>query len=184
MIYQQNTMSPFEDAVAWKVIKNCGIGDVRTFNFSSELSITCSDSYGNYTTAKPAQNGTSFMYIETPTGKDLMTSSQPSTSPNTIEFQNNLVDKKTNVRIYRDGKLLAMKENVEPGQKAVFQFNPAVFIGVLPHSSSIEEGKIMSQEILSEINNKIALFGITSADLVMYGGNGTPFSFQLENVKY
>jgi hypothetical protein len=89
-----------------------------------------------------------------------------------------------NANCYRDGKLLAAKTGLAPGQKTAFEFLPKIYIGVI---SEIEEGEIMNAAIISEINSEINLFGITSADIVMAGGgpgeSSTSFNFTLENIK-
>jgi hypothetical protein len=69
--------------------------------------------------------------------------------------------------IYRDNKLLATETHIMPGQKALFQFQPRIFIGV---TAEVEEGEVMSSSIIQQINTEINLFGIQSADIVMTGG--------------
>jgi hypothetical protein len=78
---------------------------------------------------------------------------------------------------------VASKTGIAPGQKAVFEFQPKIYIGVV---SQVQEGDAMNSAIISQINTQISLFGITSADIVMRGGgpgpSSTPFYFSLENV--
>jgi hypothetical protein len=100
-----------------------------------------------------------------------------------VQVLNALPKGAINVGCYKDGKLLALKTSIAPQQKAVFEFKPTLWIGVV---SQIEQGQVMNSAILSHINTEISLLGIASADIVMTGGgpgsNSTPFAFNLENV--
>ena len=101
-----------------------------------------------------------------------------------IELKNSLQRGAVSGYVYRDGSVIAMKSNIAPGQKAVFEFTPTIFIGV---ASQITQGQIMNSAIISNINTEISLLGLASADIVMTGGgsgaNATAFVFSLENVK-
>lgn len=88
-----------------------------------------------------------------------------------------------NANCYKDGRLLAVKTELPPNQKAVFEFRPTIYIGVIPQ---VEEGAEMNSAIISQVNSEINLFGISSADIVMTGGgpgeDSTVFNFTLENI--
>jgi hypothetical protein len=83
-------------------------------------------------------------------------------------------------QIYRNGKLLATKTGVSPQQKAVFEFKPTIWVGIV---NEIQEGDIMNSAILSDINTEISLLGITKADLIITGGGegstAVPYKFTL-----
>jgi hypothetical protein len=85
--------------------------------------------------------------------------------------------------VLRPGRLLATKAGIAPGQKALFQFNQTIWIGVV---SQVVQGEIMNSAITSNINTEFSLLGIASADIVMTGGgsgaNSTPFTFNLANI--
>lgn len=70
-----------------------------------------------------------------------------------------------------------------PGQKAVFEFKPTLWIGT---ASQIEQGAVMNSAVLSDINTELSLLGIKRADIVMTGGGGgttaTAYQFRLANV--
>ena len=49
VIFQKNVATDFDELViAWKVIRNCGQGDNHPFKFPMTISVSASDSYGNY----------------------------------------------------------------------------------------------------------------------------------------
>lgn len=184
VIYQQNYAEDFgELAVAWKVINNCGRLDNHPFVFPLDFQVSANDSYGNYLPQRTAYEGQAFEVVLDASGNDLRLSSNPALSPRQVELRNMLKQGAINAQCFRDGKLLATKTGLAPGQKATFEFKPRIFIGVV---SQIQEGQVMNSAIISQINTEINLFGISSADIVMTGGGpgkfSTAFSFSLENI--
>lgn len=184
VIFQQNVAEDFSElAVAWTVIENCGRLDNHPFTYSLNYQVAAGDSYGNYTPQLTAYNGEAFDMTKTTSGDILQQSSVPATSSTEVEVRNNLGIGAINANCYRDGKLFATKKNLAPGQKAVFEFQPRLYIGVV---SQVEEGDVMNSAIISQINTEINLFGISSADIVMTGGgpgeSATAFNFTLENI--
>lgn len=186
VIFQQNVADDFgELAVAWKVIQNCGQGDNHPFNYPMEVSVSASDAWGNYTPLQLAPEGSAFQMVYTDSGDVLKSSSNPASSSQEIEMQNNLEQGAISAYCYRDGSVCAMKRNIAPGQKAVFEFKPTIWVGV---ASQIMQGQVMNSAIISNINTELNLLGIAEADIIMTGGgsgpSSTPFEFNLENVIY
>lgn len=184
VIFQQNVAEDFgEIAVAWKVIKNCGRLDNHPFLYPLNFQVSASDSYGNYTPRFTAYEGQAFEMVKDTSGDVLQLASTPAVSPNEVEIRNSLTMGSINANTYRDGRLLAIKTNLVPGQKAVFEFHPKIYIG---HVAQIEEGEVMNSAIIRQINTKLNLFGISSADIVMTGGGpgkrSARFTFHLENI--
>ncbi|MFT5891967.1 MAG: hypothetical protein ACI9Y7_002074, partial [Dokdonia sp.] len=131
VIFQQNVAEDFgEIAIAWRVIENCGRLDNHPFTYPLNFMVCGSDSYGNYTPQLAATNGQAFDMIQDTSGDVLQLSSVPATSPNEVELRNNLETGAIDANCYRDGKLLASKTGLAPGQKAVFEFQPTIYIGV------------------------------------------------------
>lgn len=132
-----------------------------------------------------AYDGQAFDMLKSNYGDVLQLSSIPAASTTEVEVRNQLMLGAINAYCYRDGKLLAAKTGLAPGQKAVFEFQPRIYIGVV---SQIEEGDVMNSAIISQVNSEINLFGISSADIVMTGGgpgkSSAPFNFSLENINY
>lgn len=184
LIFQQNVSENFNElAIAWIVIQNCGRLDNHPFTYPLQFDVAASDSYGNYTPQQLAYKGDAFEMIKDASGDVLRKSTIPATNTKEVEIRNNLTTGAINANCYRDGKLFAAKTNLAPGQKATFEFQPKLNIGVV---SQIEEGDIINSAIISQINTEINLFGIISADIVMTGGgagkNAVPFNFTLENI--
>lgn len=183
VIFQQNVAENFgEIAIAWKVIKNCGRLDNHPFTYPMNFQVSASDSYGNYTPQLAADNEQAFEMIRDTSGDVLQLSKVPATKPNEVEVRNNLTSGTIAASCYKDGKLLATKIGLAPGEKAAFEFQPTIYIGA---TSQIEEGDFIDSAITSQINTSLNLLGIISADIVMTGGgsNTAPFSFSLENIK-
>lgn len=184
VIFQQNVATTFgQIAVAWKVIKNCGRGDNHPFIYSEQIKVGASDSYGNYTPAMAASNGQAFEMVRSSSGDILQLSKSPAANPSEVEIRNNLSQGAIDARVYRSGSLCAVEANLAPMQKAVFEFHPSIYIGVV---SQINEGDVMNSAILQQINTKLSLLGVHSADIVMTGGgagpNAQPFQFQMTNI--
>lgn len=184
VIFQKNVAEDFgEIAIAWQVIKNCGRLDNHPFVYPMKFEVCSSDSWGNFTPQFTAYDGQAYEMVRDPSGDILRLGAKPATSPIEVELQNNLPAGAINANIFRNGKLLAAKTNLAPGQKAVFEFHPRIYIGVV---SQITEGQVMDSAIIQMINTEINLLGIASADVVMTGGGpgttSSPFQFNLENI--
>lgn len=183
VIFQKNVATDFDEiAVAWTVIQNCGLNENHPFTYSTDVSVSASDAWGNYSPQLPAPAGTAVEMIRNASGDALVQSAKPANHTE-IEIRNQLVQGAINGNVYRDGRLCAIKTSIAPGQKAVFEFKPTIWIGVV---SEMEEGDIMNSAIISDVNTEISLLGISSADIIMTGGgpgpSSTPFTFTLENV--
>ena len=183
VVFQKNAATDFDElAVAWLVIKYCGQGDNHPFVYPMSMQVGASDSYGNYTPQLDAQYGQLFQMTLPPSGDRLVLAGS-GTSSREVQVLNSLPKGAINAGIYKAGKLLATKTSIAPQQKAVFEFKPTLWIGVV---SQVDEGQVMNSAILSNIDTEISLLGIASADIVMTGGGpgsgATPFVFRLENV--
>ncbi len=183
VIFQKNVATDFDEiAVAWKVIKNCGHLCNHPFTFPMEMKVSASDSWGNYTSQLIANNGQLFSVKMAHSGDELAYSGQ-ATSTKEVQVRNDLGKGAISANIYKDGKLLAAKTAIAPGQKAVFEFKPTIFIGVV---SQVVEGEVMNSAVISSINTELSLLGISSADIVMRGGGpgqeSSSYNFTLENV--
>ena len=184
LIFQKNEATNFgELAIAWKVITNCGAGCNHPFVLPLRFEICSSDSDGNYTSKKPATNGDKFALEMGKSGHILSLTSDATASLSEVEVKNNLSLGSISANVFKDGKLLAKHKIVSPGQKAVFQFLPKIFIAVV---SDVQQGEEINTAVLSDINTELDLLGISSADIIMSGGGGgksaTQFRFKLANV--
>ncbi|MBX3588486.1 MAG: hypothetical protein KF796_17795 [Ramlibacter sp.] len=184
VIFQKNVATDYDElAVAWQVIRYCGQGDNHPFTYPSSMTVGASDSYGNFTPQLNARHGDSFQMVLTPSGDQLVANGS-ATSASEVQVLNGLSKGAINANVYKDGKLLATKTSVAPGQKAVFQFKPTLWIGV---ASQVVQGQVMNSAIISSINTELSLLGIASADIVMTGGGpgagAEPFRFNLQNIQ-
>jgi hypothetical protein len=185
VIFQKNVAAAHSGfAVAWRLIQNLGRGFMHPFVFPADFTVAASDSYGSYTPQLPANNGQLFSVVATASG-DVLQQTGPSASVDDIEVLNTLEMGAINAHIYRDGKLLGLKAGVVPAQRALFQFNTTIWIGVVP---DVVEGDIMNAAILSEVNTEISLTGISSASIVLTGGGegarAKAYLFTLQDVVY
>ncbi|MCW7753464.1 hypothetical protein OOT00_05615 [Desulfobotulus sp. H1] len=183
VIFQKNIAPSFDQlAVAWRCIRNLGRDCNHPFEYDLDMEVCASDSWGNYTERFNAFPGNKFSMQKDHSG-DVLKQEGRSVSPKEVEVYNALDMGAVTANIYRSGKLLAAKTGIAPGQKAVFQFKPTIYIGV---ASQIVEGQVMSSAIMTAINTEVSLLGVASADIVMTGGGpgreATPFVFTLENV--
>jgi len=181
VIFQKNVATNFDSTtIAWTVIKNCGRNWSHKFTYPMQFSVAAADSYGNISNLSSAINGQKWSVIRAESGDILQLDTTPSTSTNEVEIQNELGTGSIDAQIYKDGKLLACKTGVSPGEKAVFEFKPALYVGI---ASQIEEGDAMNSAILTAMNQEFSLLGISTANLIMTGGgvgpNATPFVFNL-----
>ncbi len=184
VIFSKNASTGIDElAVAWLVIQNCGQGDNHPFVYPTGMQVGAGDSYGNFTPRLEAQNGQLFHMTRTPSG-DKLSLAGPAMSHTEVEVRNDLPMGAISAGIYKAGKLFANKTAIAPGQKAVFEIRPTLWLGV---ASQIVQGQVMNAAILSSINTEISLLGIASADIVMTGGGAgptaTPFVFNLQNVQ-
>lgn len=184
VIFQKNIATDFDEiAIAWKVIKNCATGWKHPFTLPRTFEIAASDAWGNKI-ADPltASNGQCFHVYQGGSGNSLGYK-EPSFSKEEVQLDNDLLIGSINAEVYKNGKFLAIKRGLSPGQKAVFKFKPSLWIGVV---SQVQEGQILHSAILSGIDREIDLFDIISADIIMVGGgtgpSAGPFEFVLDNV--
>lgn len=181
-IFQRNVEGAWENPVAWTVIRNCGRGDSHPFTYPFAMTVGAGDSWGNFTPQLPASPGQMFKMVFTPSG-DQLVADGAATLPEEVQVLNALERGAISASVYRAGRLLATKPSIAPMQKAVFQFKPTLWIGVV---SQIEEGQVMNAAITSTIETEISLEGLASADIVMTGGgpgrDAQPFAFTLQNI--
>lgn len=186
VVFGKNAAAGFDEtALAWLVIQNCGQGDHHPFAYPMTSQVGASDSFGNYTPLLDAANGQQFLVVRDTSGDVLKLSTERAVSSKQIEVLNALQAGAINAGIYKSGKLYAQVTSVAPQHKAVFQFQPTIWIGVV---SQAVEGEVMNSAIVSSVNTELSLLGIASADIVMTGGgagsSATPFMFTLANVTY
>jgi hypothetical protein len=183
VLFQKNVSADMDElAVAWKVIRYCGRDCFHPFVYPMAFEVASSDHYGNFSPRLSAQNGQLFSVLPTPSGRRLVATGE-GTSASEVQVANALTRGAVNVNLFKAGQLVARKTSVAPGQKAVFQFKPTLWIGVV---SQVIQGEPLNSAVISSVNTELSLLGIASADIVMTGGGGgpdsQPFAFSLNNV--
>lgn len=179
VIFQKPVGTDFDElAVAWKVIKHCGSGEYHPFTYPMAMQVACIDSDGNYSPQLDASNGDVFTMTEDDSG-NVLSKSDDTCNSNEVEVCNDLDEGAMSAGIYKAKRLLALKNNISPGEKAVFQFKPSIWVGI---ASGVVEGDVMNSAVLSQTNMEFSLLGIASADIVLTGGNNERYRFRLENV--
>ncbi len=184
VFFQKNVATNFDElAIAWRVIKNCGRGWSHTFAYPMAFEVGVKDSFNNVSDRKAATNAERWNAVLDNSGNVLIKDTKPAASTTDVEIYNALPKGSIDAQIFKDGKLLAHKTGISPEQKAVFQFKPTLWVGVV---SQVEEGEVMNSAILSDINTELSLLGIKRANLIMTGGgrgaDAQPFKFTLEPV--
>ena len=179
VLFQKNMASRASDvAVAWKVLANCPPKSKTPFVFSPDLAVNASDSFGNATPLVAAEAGQLF---DACPAEGILQYFGPTVNAASIQIRNQQAIGNIDANLYRGGNLLSVK-TIAPGQKAVFQFIPILWIGILP---GVVEGESISQMILPSIRTQLSLAGIVAADIVLTGGvsgeKTRPFKFALKN---
>ncbi|MFL6845052.1 MAG: hypothetical protein ACJ8ER_09255 [Allosphingosinicella sp.] len=183
VIFSKNVATGFNDLhVAWIVIQNCGVEEHHPFTYPTTTQVAVGDAWGNYSPQLDAQPGDKFAIMSTSSG-DTLVPMGVANPPTEIQIENGLQQGTISANCYKDGRLLATKTSVAPGQVAAFEFQPTIWIGA---ASQVTQGKIMNSAIVDAVNTELSLLGIASADIVMTGGgpgqDSTPLTFTLQNV--
>jgi hypothetical protein len=184
VIYQKSVLTTMASmSVAWKVIRYCGRDCTHPFVYPDGYDVAITDENGNFTPRLPARNGQMLSLVSTPTGNRRLRYTGPASASTELDVLNAMSQGAVDVCIFKDGRLMGMKTSVSPGQKAVFQYQPAIWIGVC---SEVVQGEPINSAVMSDVNTEISLIGIASADIVMTGGGpgegSTPYEFNLENI--
>ena len=182
-IFQKNGAPGFEGpARPWLIFRKLGHGDSTAFDFTTELKVAVSDTYGNYTPQMTAEPGQKFQMIRSESGDELVQHGETN-DPEVMDVWNMLERGAIDAHCYRSGKRLYTQTNVIPEQKASFQFDDTI------HVENILAVEIDHSEDFDQIMDEgapIRLTGIASADIVVKGGgigmSAQAYSYHLENV--
>jgi hypothetical protein len=183
LFFQRNAINDLgETVIAWKRIRFCGRDCNHPFVLSTHFEINCSDSFGNHGPRLAAEAGNRFVRVSNH-GRSMLQYGTRSPSSRDIQVKNAAERGAVNVNLFSSGRLLARKSSVVPGQKAIFEFDPVLWVGV---AAEVDEGGAIESAILNDTNQKLFLHGVRRADIVMTGGGGgthaRPYEFSLERV--
>jgi hypothetical protein len=184
VIYQKNQAPNMASlAMAWKVIRFCGRDCFHPFAYPVGFEVCVVDGYGNFSPRVRADNGQLLKLQSTPSGSRRLVRSGAASASNEVDVLNDLDQGAMNVCVFKDGRMVGAKNAVVPGQKAVFQYPPVLWIGV---ASQIAQGDAISSAVMSSADTELSLLGVASADIVMSGGgpgeDSTPYEFNLDSI--
>ncbi len=169
---------PGERVVAWRLIQNIGSGSIFPFTYSQALNIVVGDSDGNYTPMQLAELGALFVMTRTPSGNQLLRSSESGQS-NTVTVRNMLPNGSINIDIYRDQHVCAQIPSLYPNAQGVLSFRPMIYIG---RAIDVQKGATATTVEFTDELTQINLSSYRNFDVVMRGGYaGEPLNFSVEN---
>lgn len=184
VMYQKNLVANMASlAMAWKVIRFCGRDCFHPVLYPTGFEVGVADEHGNFSPRVAAENGHLLRLQATPSGSRRLVRAGAAGGSQEVEVLNDLSQGAVNVCIFRDGRMVGAKTAVAPGQKAVFQYPPVLWIGV---ASQPVQGTAISSAVMSSASTELSLVGIASADIVMSGGGpgegSTPYEFNLDHI--
>lgn len=183
VLFQKNLASASDDApIAWKVIADCAPGSRHHFVFPAAVTVVATDLSDAPVGSLSAWDSQHF--IVSHEGADISAPvGAAEAAPGEVHVRNALPDTTILAKIFRDGRLVAMKADVAPQQMAVFQLKPSLWVGP---AGSVSEGQALNADTVTRAKTELSLLGLASADIVMSGGgtdvSATPFRFSLQNV--
>lgn len=185
VIFSKNTAtdtSVEDGTIIWKVIRNVGPRACQSFVYPLAVAMDAEDRWGNHTSQINAEPGQLFAMMKDSSG-DVLAMLGQGAAAKQYQIENQLPAGEVTANIYKDGKLFSTKKGLLPGQTAVFEFEPVIYIGAV---SQAIEGEVIHWSIMSYINTEISLQGIASADIIVTEGGpdpeARPFEFTLKNV--
>lgn len=183
VIFQKNLADlPDAPAVAWLLVSDFAPGQMYAFTYPTAVTVAASDSLGDPIPPMTAEAGESFT-VQSSADGDVLQRTGVAGSADEIDVRNGLAQGAIDAFVYRDGRLLATKRAVAPGQTATFLLQPYLWIGVVPQ---VRMGQGLDDAIMNTIDTRLSLLGIKSADIIMSGGGGgpnaAPYRFEFENV--
>jgi hypothetical protein len=183
VLFQKNLVADLRElAMAWKVIRHCGVSCHHPFQYATEVEVSVRDANGNHSPHVAVRDGQRLAATPTPYGRHLGARGR-AVSYSQFEVVNELPRGAVDVNVYRSGLVVASKTAVAPEQKAVFQFKPALWIGA---AAPTHQGERLTSAVMNGVDTELSLLGVASANIVMTGGGpgqqAKPFAFHLEEL--
>jgi hypothetical protein len=184
VVFQKDVVMDFSALpLAWKVIRYCGRDCTHPFTFPQDFEVLLGDPWGNFAPRMQVPLGARVKVVDTPNGGQRLQRVLPAGPSGLVEVVNTLARGAVDVGLCKGGRPLAIKTSIVPGQKALFQPRPVLWIGV---AGEIVEGTPIRSAVLSDAATELSLLGVASADIVMTGGgpgpDALPLTFSLENI--
>ena len=184
---QNNVQSAFKArSTAWQVIKHIGQGSGRIIKYPLNTDVQVWWDTSSFSPVQSANLGEKFTiqadnndganacpgYILAPTG--------PSNDSNEIAVANQVHQEQgVDVKLFKDGRLLMVKEKMAFNTEAQFVLKPSLIFGVV---SDITEGDTLDSDVMQEDFTKISLEGVESLTVTLKGNEMTGPRFERSNV--
>lgn len=170
VIFQKNMLGGIDELpVAWKVL-DCESDRTCSFSYPTAVTASANDEDGNAGAPQPVKHGQAFALRRADAGGSVLVPVGLASKPERIEVVHEHGEAPAGVRFYRGGKLMASRQTLMPGGKAVFQFMPALWIGLLPEAS---EGMLLPPVAPVDLT-MLALGGMRAATIRMTGSCTDP----------
>lgn len=180
VIFQKRKGAQATDKViAWRVIKNLSNATVYPFSYTSKFNVSAIDAYDSQTPSFPATKGQRWDFVSENMIDTLKLSPSPASNGDAVEIFNAHPYGPTTGVILRDGKRLA-ETMIPPNQKASFEFEPRLFIGVV---RNVREGSAIPEYLFQDhAFTGLDLNNLSSATIVMKGDRQGQVTFSLQDI--
>lgn len=169
-----------DPSTAWLVFNNPAIGESNPFTYFTDVQISASDGNGNFLPMLEAHKGERFHILKTSDAEAAVQYKGPASTPDVIEFENNLTDGVVRVRLYNNGSLFREVRGLWPDAVTTFDLKPQIWCAST--ELEINAGDNIPSEVVERANMMFDLTDIDVADIVMTGGTDIPHIFNLEDV--
>ena len=174
------TFDVLKEGVAWRVIPDIGRGSSSEFIFPIETKVSASWEDGqNKTKTLLSSIGKRYTVNKNDTGVVLEENGSASDTKS-IDVNNNInVLNGISAQLYKDGKLMMVKNIVGFGQKATFVLKTKLYWGV---ASEIEESQLLNSAVLNTDSFfEQDLEGVSKATISLNGNAKDGYTFVIES---
>lgn len=184
MICQHNAAAGMRcNPVAWRVLRGVTPDAAQSFEVPCDFEVSIKDAAaGTATSPVSVVVGQAYEAVAGPAGILLKDGHGDVENKETVSVPNLLEEETLIVTAHKSGRLVAIRNDIEPGEVAAFRFIEHVYVGL---AGRVEEGDLISDAVASRITTRINLFGVRAADIVMTSsdkGVRAPV-FRLENIQ-
>lgn len=179
LVMQKDDACPgLHNAIAWKVIRRCAPGHWHPLSYAPVAEICLGDEFGNYTERQAAAAGARFAAQPLLRGRELARRASDA-SRDDIVLHNALTVGAVDACLYRNGRLLARRCALAPGQSAAFRVRPVLWWGAC---SEARQGQRLGDALCDTPLTALPLYGLVRATIALHGGGGQPYEFVFEDV--
>ena len=179
VMQKDDASADLRSAIAWKVIHRCAPGHWHPFSYSPMAEICLGDEFGNFTERQAAAPGARFSVQPLWNGRELVRRALDA-GRDDIALRNELARGAVDACLYRNGRLLARRSAVGPGQSTAFRVRPVLWWGTC---SGARQGERLGEGVLDTSLTALPLYGLIRATIALHGGDSRPYAFVFEDVK-